>query len=76
MNRVIPERLPKMYTVKEGDTLSSIARQQTGSADYSAIYEQNRGLIGDNPNHITPGMVLSIPGDPDAEAEDQEEDEW
>ena len=71
MARVNPERYAARYTVRSGDTLSSIARQQTGSADYSAIWMQNRDLIGDNPNDITPGMVLLIPG-----AASDEEDDW
>ncbi len=62
MARIIPERQTTTYRVHEGDTLSSIARQQTGSSDYAALYELNRDLIGDNPNNITAGMVLTIPG--------------
>ncbi len=69
MERVIPERTASVYTVKKYDTLSGIARQQTGSADYAAIWAQNRELIGDNPNNITPGMVLTIPGDTVQEAD-------
>lgn len=71
MERVIPERSASLYTVKKYDTLSSIARQQTGSADYAAIWAQNKDLIGDNPNAITPGMVLTIPG-----SEASKEDNW
>ncbi|MBQ0079696.1 MAG: LysM peptidoglycan-binding domain-containing protein [Eubacterium sp.] len=62
MERVTPERNTQNYTVKAGDTLASIARRLTGSADYSAIYEQNKDLIGSNPNNITAGLVLLIPG--------------
>ena len=69
MERVIPERTASVYTVKKYDTLSGIARQQTGSADYAAIWAQNREQIGDNPNNITPGMVLTIPGDTVQEAD-------
>ena len=49
------------YTVKAGDSLSTIARQLTGSADWKAIYEQNKDAIGADPNMITDGMTLTIP---------------
>ena len=63
MKRVTPETMAQTYTVRAYDTLAAIARKTTGSADYSAIYEQNKDLIGDNPNNLTAGMVLPIPGD-------------
>lgn len=50
------------YTVQAGDCLSAIARKLTGSANWNAIYEQNKGTIGGNPNLIRPGQVLTIPG--------------
>ena len=49
------------YTVKAGDSLSTIARQLTGSADWHAIYEQNKAAIGADPNMIMDGMTLTIP---------------
>lgn len=52
---------PKTYTVKRGDSLSSIARKLTGSADWHALYEQNKGIIGSNPNLIRDGTILVIP---------------
>lgn len=52
---------PKTYTVKRGDSLSSIARKLTGSSDWHALYEQNKGIIGSNPNFIKDGTVLTIP---------------
>ena len=52
---------PKTYTVKRGDCLSSIARKLTGSADWHALYEQNKSIIGSNPNLIKDGTVLVIP---------------
>ena len=51
----------KTYTVKRGDCLSSIARKLTGSSDWHALYEQNKGIIGSNPNLIKDGTVLTIP---------------
>lgn len=50
------------YTVKSGDTLSGIARKLTGSTNWKTIYEQNKSVIGSNPNMIKPGQVLTIPG--------------
>ena len=72
MERVIPERPASKYTVKRYDTLSGIARQQTGSADYAAIWAQNRDIIGDNPNAMKPGMILTIPGSETS----REEEDW
>jgi nucleoid-associated protein YgaU len=57
-------RGPKMetYTVKEGDTLSSIAKKFYGEgADYMIIYKANQTLIGDDPDQIQVGMELKIP---------------
>lgn len=53
---------PTTYTVRKGDTLSAIARKLTGSASWAALYEQNKGIIGSNPNMIQVGMVLAVPG--------------
>lgn len=50
------------YTVKSGDSLSAIARKLTGSTNWQTIYEQNKAVIGSNPNIIKPGQVLTIPG--------------
>lgn len=49
------------YTVAKGDSLSKIAKSLTGSsANWQAIYNQNKGVIGDNPNLIYPGQQLVI----------------
>ena len=49
------------YTVIKGDCLSKIAKNLTGnSANWKAIYEQNKGVIGGNPNLIYPGQQLVI----------------
>jgi nucleoid-associated protein YgaU len=49
------------YTVKAGDTLSEIAREQLGNANsYMAIFEANRDQLSD-PDKIKPGQVLKIP---------------
>lgn len=58
-----PETASKgTYTVKKGDSLSTIARKMTGSAsNWRKIYEQNKDTIGSNPNRISVGMKLIIP---------------
>jgi len=49
------------YTVKAGDTLSSIAKERLGSATaYPKIFEANRDQLTD-PHKIQPGQVLKIP---------------
>jgi len=49
------------YTVKAGDTLSSIARERLGNANaYPKIFEANRDQLAD-PDKIKPGQVLKIP---------------
>lgn len=51
----------RTYTVKAGDTLSGIAKQQLGDANaYMRIFEANRDQLSD-PNLIKPGQVLKIP---------------
>jgi cell wall-associated NlpC family hydrolase len=46
------------YTVKPGDMLSSIAPQYDES--WPELYQDNVGVVGDNPNLIYPGQVLAI----------------
>ncbi|HLN23158.1 MAG TPA: peptidoglycan-binding protein LysM [Patescibacteria group bacterium] len=49
------------YTVEDGDTLSSIAKKQYGSANkYEVIFRANQPMLKD-PNAIYPGQVLRIP---------------
>jgi nucleoid-associated protein YgaU len=52
----------KLYTVQEGDTLSTIAKKfYDNAAKYMVIYEANKDLIGDDPNLIKVGQELKIP---------------
>lgn len=46
------------YTVKKGDTLSGIAKKY--NTTWQKIYEDNKSVIGSNPNLIKPGQVLII----------------
>lgn len=49
------------YTVKSGDTLSKIAKEQYGNAnDYMKIFEANKPMLS-HPDKIYPGQVLRIP---------------
>lgn len=53
---------PQTYTVVSGDCLWNIAKKLYGNgAQYTKIYDANRGVIGGNPNLIYPGQVLTIP---------------
>ena len=52
------------HTVAGGDSLSAIAARYYGSgvrANWMAIYEANKDVIGNNPSLIIPGQVLQIP---------------
>lgn len=49
------------YVVQEGDSLWKIAQQISGDPSYwTTIYGQNAEVIGDNPDLIFPGQVLTI----------------
>jgi nucleoid-associated protein YgaU len=49
------------YTVKPGDSLSKIAKEQLGNANlYMEIFNANKDVLTD-PDKIKPGMVLKLP---------------
>ncbi|MFJ2194154.1 transglycosylase family protein [Kitasatospora sp. NPDC087861] len=48
------------YTVRSGDTLSSIATAQGVSGGWQSVYDGNRGTVGGDPNLIMPGQVLHL----------------
>ena len=51
----------RTHTVKAGETLSKIAKDELGSAGaYMKIFEANKDQLPD-PNTIKPGQVLRIP---------------
>jgi LysM repeat protein len=51
----------RTYTVKPGDTLSQIAKEQLGSAgSYMKIFDLNKDVLTD-PDKIKPGQVLRLP---------------
>ena len=50
-----------VYTVEQGDTLSSIAEQFLGDASrFRTIFDANRNVL-DDPDEIFPGQELRIP---------------
>ncbi|MFI2609308.1 peptidoglycan DD-metalloendopeptidase family protein [Kitasatospora sp. NPDC018619] len=50
------------YRVVGGDTLSKIADARNVEGGWHALYEQNRSVVGANPNLIFPGQQLVLPG--------------
>jgi nucleoid-associated protein YgaU len=49
------------YTVKSGDSLSKIAKNELGDANaWQKIFEANRDVL-DDPDKIFPGQVLKLP---------------
>ena len=52
---------PRTYTVKAGDTLSKIAKENLGDANaYMDIFNANKDQLSD-PDKIKPGQVLKLP---------------
>ena len=65
---VVHHEPTRRYTVKPGDTLSSIAQRFYGSsARWNWLFQANRSVIK-NPDMIFPGQVLSVPSKPPARA--------
>jgi nucleoid-associated protein YgaU len=55
--------LPCQYTVKYGDTLSGIALCFYGDGTergWRPLYDANKDVIGDDPDHLVPGEVLTL----------------
>ena len=62
------QQASRSYTVRPGDTLSSISQRIYGTpADALWIYKVNMSTVR-NPNLIYPGQVLNLPYDPPASA--------
>lgn len=51
-----------VYIVNEGDTLFTIARYELGKATrWAEIYDLNREALGEDYDHLRPGMELAMP---------------
>jgi nucleoid-associated protein YgaU len=48
------------YTVEPGDTLEGISLKICGNKNWQKIYNDNKNVIGGNPDLIFPGQVLHI----------------
>lgn len=61
------KRIIAEHTLKADETLSHLSLKYYGSAYepyWRVIYEANKDLIGPNPAHVRPGMVIKIPVKP------------
>jgi nucleoid-associated protein YgaU len=61
---MVSHAVPGDYVVNPGDTLSGIALAFYGSGSelfWRRIYDENRGVIGPDPNRIQLGQRLHIP---------------
>ncbi|MEV4337587.1 transglycosylase family protein [Streptomyces sp. NPDC049590] len=56
-------RGPDTYTVRQGDSLSSIADSLDVDGGWHALYTGNKKAIGADPNHITAGQTLDVQGE-------------
>ncbi|MFF7177464.1 transglycosylase family protein [Streptomyces sp. NPDC008121] len=72
---VTPTSVPtvrEMYTVAPGDSLSRIAREEQVRGGWPQLYEENRAVVGGDPDMIHPGQRLTLrisaPKSPPAQA--------
>lgn len=56
-------RRPDTYTVREGDTLTSIADALGVDGGWRALYDGNKKVVGADPNQITAGQTLKVDGE-------------
>ncbi len=54
------------YEVVSGDYLSKIADEHKVSGGWQSLYDDNRDVVGDNPELIYPGQKLTLDGKPAA----------
>jgi hypothetical protein len=50
----------RTYTVRDGDTLASIADSLDVDGGWRVLYAANKAAIGTDPNDITPGQTLDV----------------
>jgi hypothetical protein len=60
------------YTVKDGDTLGSIAQAAYDTFDYQMIFNANRDALAANPNSLPAGLQLILPCEDGRLTPDQE----
>jgi len=60
------------YTVKDGDTLGSIAQAAYGTFDYQMIFNANRDALAANPSSLPAGVQLILPCEDGRLSADQE----
>ena len=60
------------YSVKDGDTLGSIAQTAYGTFDYQMIFNANRDALAANPNSLPAGLQLILPCEDGRLTPDQE----
>ena len=61
MQRTSKELEGTIYTIKKGDDLFKVSKTMTGStANWLALYKQNKDIIGDNPKALFPGQRLVV----------------
>ncbi len=54
---------PRSYTVRSGDNLWNIAKDNLGDATkWNDIYKMNADVLGANPDLIRPGTTIQLPG--------------
>ncbi|WP_308082208.1 LysM peptidoglycan-binding domain-containing protein, partial [Streptomyces sp. NK15101] len=51
---------PGEYTVRPGDSLSGIARENELPGGWTALYDANRQTVGTDPDLILPGQSLDL----------------
>ncbi|MEU1215913.1 transglycosylase SLT domain-containing protein [Streptomyces sp. NPDC005791] len=61
------------YSVVVGDTLAKIAREHSVSGGWKALYEDNKKVVGGNPDLIRPGLQLTIGAEADNTSADKAE---
>jgi hypothetical protein len=50
----------RIYMVRAGDTLTSIAERMNVTGGWQSLYERNRNVLGADPDLIRPGQQLSL----------------
>lgn len=57
----VPKQRVETYVVKGGDTLFQIATRLHVPGGWPALYQENLAVIGDNPDLLFPGQLLTLP---------------